>query len=134
MKKWMHRGMSMVLAVLLLSSLFTFGVYADETETVPEETGFTIDTESAVYAAFEEAAKGLSARQILVYDSTNDQVLYVKAPEGGKLYPASVTKLFTCYAALQIRDTLAHRRQNRQCPELYSHLTEDSSTEHPRPR
>ena len=89
MKKWMHRGMSMVLAVLLLSSLFTFSVFADETETVPEETGFTIDTESAVYGAFEEAAKGLSARQILVYDSTNDQVIYVKAPEGGKLYPAS---------------------------------------------
>ena len=104
MKKWMHRGMSMVLVLLMLSSLFTFSAFADETETVPEETGFTVDTESAVYAAFDEAAKSLSARQILVYDSTNDEVLYVKAPEGGKLYPASVTKLFTCYAALQVLD------------------------------
>lgn len=104
MKKWMHRGMGMVLVLLMLSSLFTFSAYADETESAPEETGFVIDKKSAIYAAFDEAAEGLSARQILVYDSTNDQVLYVKAPEGGKLYPASVTKLFTCYAALQILD------------------------------
>ena len=104
MKKWMHRGMSMVLALLLLSSLFTFSVSADDTETTPETTGFTVDTESALYAALDEAAKGLSARQILVYDSTNDQLLYTKAVEGGKLYPASVTKLFTCYVALQILD------------------------------
>ena len=96
MKKWMYRGMSMVLALLMLCSLLTFSVWADETETIPEETGFTVDTESMVYAAFEEAAKDLSARQILVYDSTNDQLLYTKAAEGGKLYPASVTKLFTC--------------------------------------
>ena len=104
MKKWMHRGMGMVLALLMLSSLFTVSVFADDTETVPEPTGFTIDTESALYAALDEAAKGISARQILVYDSTNDQLLYTKAAEGGKLYPASVTKLFTCYVALQVLD------------------------------
>ena len=104
MKKWMHRGMSMVLALLMLCSLLTFSVYADETETVPEETGFTVDTESMIYAAFDEAAKSLSARQILIYDSTNDQLLYTKTSDSGKLYPASVTKLFTCYVALQILD------------------------------
>ena len=73
MKKWMHRGMGMVLVLLMLSSLFTFSAYADETESVPEETGFVIDKESAIYAAFDEAAAGLSARQILVYDSTNER-------------------------------------------------------------
>ena len=104
MKKWMRRGMGMVLTLLMLCSLCTFSVYADENETIPEETGLTVDTSSAVYAAFDEAARSLSARQILVYDSTNDQLLYTKSVEGGKLYPASVTKLFTCYAALQILD------------------------------
>ena len=104
MKKWMHRGMSMVLALLMICSLFTVSVFADENETAPEETGFTIDTETELYKVLDEAAKDLSARQILVYDSTNDQLLYAKAPEGGKLYPASVTKLFTCYVALQILD------------------------------
>ena len=103
MKKWMRRGMSMVLAVLLFCSLFTVSVAADE-ETVSEGTGFTVDTETDLDKALDEAAKDLSARQILVYDSTNDQLLYTKSVEGGKLYPASVTKLFTCYVALQILD------------------------------
>ena len=104
MKNWMYRGMSMVLAVLMICSLFTISVFADENETAPENSGFTIDTETELYKALDEAAKSLSARQILVYDSTNDQLLYTKSVEGGKLYPASVTKLFTCYVALQILD------------------------------
>ena len=103
MKNWMRRGMSMVLAMLLFCSLFTVSVAADE-ETASGETGFTIDTETDLYKALDEASKDLSARQILVYDSTNDQLLYTKSVDGGKLYPASVTKLFTCYVALQILD------------------------------
>ena len=49
MKKWMHRGMSLLLAMLLLCSLFSFSVFADEEETTPEDTGFTIDTETELY-------------------------------------------------------------------------------------
>ena len=104
MKNWMRRGMGMVLAVLMLCSLFTISVYADETETNPDAAGFTVDTETELYKALDEAAKTLSARQILVYDSTDDQLLYTKSVDGGKLYPASITKLFTCYVALQILD------------------------------
>ena len=96
--------MGMVLAVLMLCSLFTISVYADETETNPDAAGFTVDTETELYKALDEAAKTLSARQILVYDSTDDQLLYTKSVDGGKLYPASITKLFTCYVALQILD------------------------------
>ena len=107
MKKWMHRGMSLLLAMLLLCSLISFSVFADEDEAVPEDTGFTVDTETELYKALDEAAKTISARQILVYDATNDQMLYTKSVEGGKLYPASVTKLFTCYVALQILDPAA---------------------------
>ena len=102
MKKWMHRGMSLLLAMLLLCSLFTFSVFADEEETTPTEIGFTVDTETELYKALDEATKNVTARQVFVYDSTNDQMLYTKGVEGGKLYPASVTKLFTCYVALQI--------------------------------
>ena len=107
MKKWMHRGMSLLLAMLLLCSLISFSVFADEDEAAPEDTGFTVDTETELYKALDEAAKTISARQILVYDATNDQMLYTKSVEGGKLYPASVTKLFTCYVALQILDPAA---------------------------
>ena len=104
MKKWMHRGMSLLLAMLLLCSLISFSVFADEDEATPEETVFTVDTETELYKALHEASKSITARQILVYDATNDQMLYTKSVEGGKLYPASVTKLFTCYVALQILD------------------------------
>lgn len=104
MKNWMHRGMSLILAMLLLCSLFTISVYADEEETTPVDTGFTVDTETELYKALDEAAKGLSARQILVYDSTNDQLLYTKSMGNGKVFPASITKLFTCYVALQLLD------------------------------
>ena len=104
MEKWMHRGMSWLLAVLLLCSLLSFSAFADEEETIPEETGFTVDTETELYKALDEASKTITARQVLVYDATNDQMLYTKSAEGGKLYPASVTKLFTCYVALQIMD------------------------------
>ena len=102
MKKWMHRGMSLLLAMLMLCTLFTFSVFADEEETTPNEIGFTVDTETELYKALDEAVKNVTARQVFVYDSTNDQMLYTKGVEGGKLYPASVTKLFTCYVALQI--------------------------------
>ena len=107
MKKWMYRGMSLLLAMVLLCSLISFSVFAEEDETIPEETGFIADTETELYQALEEASETISARQILVYDATNDQMLYTKSVEGGKLYPASVTKLFTCYVALQILDPSA---------------------------
>ena len=102
MEKWMRRGMSWLLAVLLLCSLISFSVFADEEEA--GNSGFTVNTETELYKALDEAAKTITARQVLVYDSTNDQMLYTKSAEGGKLYPASVTKLFTCYVALQILD------------------------------
>ena len=104
MEKWMYRGMSLLLAMALLCSLISFSVFADKDEIIPEETGFTVDIETELYKALDEAAKTISARQVLVYDATNDQMLYTKSVEGGKLYPASVTKLFTCYVALQILD------------------------------
>lgn len=102
MKKWMRRGMSWLLAVLLLCSLISFSVFADEEGA--GESGFTVDTETELYKALDEAVKTITARQVLVYDATNDQMLYTRSAEGGKLYPASVTKLFTCYVALQILD------------------------------
>ena len=104
MRNWTHQGMSLLLAMLLLCSLISFSVFADEEEMTPENSGFTADTETELYKALDEASSTISARQILVYDATNDQMLYTKSAGNGKLYPASVTKLFTCYVALQIMD------------------------------
>lgn len=71
-----------------------------EEDAVPEHI-YEIDTESGVYASCQSAAEGMQARQILVYDATEDEILYAKTVEGSKLYPASTTKLFSIYVALQ---------------------------------
>lgn len=63
-----------------------------------------MDTESAVYKICEQLAETMQARQILVYDTNTDTILYTKSVEGGKLFPASITKLFSTYVALQYLD------------------------------
>lgn len=83
-------------------------------ETVPEETAapeeeaeglfpetYTVDMESDMYKVLEALKPELKSDQILVYDATNDTMLYTMSNEGDKLYPASITKLFSAYVALQ---------------------------------
>ena len=53
MKKWMHRGMSLLLAMLMLCSLIPFSIFADEEETTPKEIGLTVDTETGLCTAVE---------------------------------------------------------------------------------
>lgn len=76
-------------------------------ETIPEETapsGYIVDTASAVYQICAQLAETMQARQILVYDTNSDTILYSKSVAGGKLFPASITKLFSTYVALQYLD------------------------------
>lgn len=76
-------------------------------ETIPEETqpsGYTVDTTSAIYQICAQMAETMQARQILVYDTNSDRILYSKSVAGGKLFPASITKLFSTYVALQYLD------------------------------
>ena len=73
-------------------------------ETLPPAVTYTVDTESEIYRICDELAKNMESDQILVYDSTNDQILYTRSNEGQKLYPASVTKLFSAWVALQYLD------------------------------
>ena len=47
----------------------------------------------------------MSYDQILVYDATNDKLLFSDTREGSKLYPASVTKLYSSWVALQHLDS-----------------------------
>jgi len=108
-----HRALAAILAVVILLLCTQAGpVLATETvpeETVPEVTEpkvYTVDPESEVYKVCEELSGTLDATQILVYDNTADTILYSKTQEGGKLYPASITKLFSCYVALQYLDPL----------------------------
>lgn len=130
MRIWMQRTLAAVLVMtLLLSSGTAFATEPVETqpaatetvteaptaapteaateapaETAPPETEphvYTVDTESQIYQICEAMSEGMSYDQLLVYDATNDEILYTNSREGSKLYPASVTKLFSSYVALQ---------------------------------
>lgn len=104
------RTITLALLVMVLLLVCSFTAAADETipaETEPEATEpkvYTVDTETEIYKLCDELSKELEATQILVYDSNTDEILYSKSVEGGKLYPASITKLFSCYVALQYLD------------------------------
>lgn len=100
MRKLKGRILNMAVLVVALLTVLGFTARADETpETEPE--GYTVDTESVVWQVCDALSEELSAKQILVYDTVSDRILYTKTVEGGKIYPASITKLFTSYVALQ---------------------------------
>lgn len=94
------KALSQMVLVLSLVAGIPAAVLATE-ETAPVMPAYTVDTGSEVYTACDALAGGMDAKHILVYDSATDKILYSKTLEGGKLYPASITKLFTCYVALQ---------------------------------
>lgn len=100
-------GLLFLAAVLIFSA--SFSAAATETEeTVPAEPEikeYIVDTESAMYQALDALAPELKSDQILVYDATDDEILYKRSLEGEKLYPASITKLYSAYVALQYLDS-----------------------------
>lgn len=132
MRIWMRRslGLILVMALLLTGGAGAAATEPDPTEpaateipetvpetipeetvpeeTVPEETDpvtYTVDTESEIYQALDALAPELKSDQIMVYDATKDVLLYTRSNEGDKLYPASITKLFSAYVALQHLDS-----------------------------
>ena len=75
----------------------------------PEEESFEIpigepDPDSAVYQIIERLSANMGARHLFVYHTGTGQMLYSKTVSNGKLFPASTTKLFTTYVALQYLD------------------------------
>ena len=90
--------------VLLCLAVLLLPCVAMASEVEEETAAYVIDRDSPVYAACEAAAESIAARHILVYDATDDEILYTRTVDGGKLYPASTTKLFSTYVALQYLD------------------------------
>ena len=71
-------------------------------ETIPEETTTaqtTVETEPTWLK--HEPGRELLASQYFVYDVDEKEFLVISGEETETIYPASVTKLFTCYVALQ---------------------------------
>lgn len=79
-------------------------------ETVPPETEPPVpplipaEPDTAVYQICEDILRDSEARFAIVYHTGTSQVLYSHATGNGKLFPASITKLFTAYVALQYLD------------------------------
>ena len=125
-----HRLIAAVLVTVLILSLATFAIATEPTttettapaetapettpETVPETTPatepeqtepeiqtYTVDTESEMYRVLDALKDELKSDQLMVYDATNDKMLYTYSNEGDKLYPASITKLFSAYVGLR---------------------------------
>lgn len=51
--------------------------------------------------ALAEAAQGMKAGSIFVYDTALGEMLYCSTGDGERLYPASITKLFSAWVALK---------------------------------
>lgn len=82
-------------------------ILSDAEETAPEGRALVLhmaDTASPIYKICDNMAQDMQARHILVFDTRTDTILYSKSVEGGKLFPASITKLFSAYVALQYLD------------------------------
>ena len=121
---------ALALAVLLGSALPVFATETTPTETVPVETVpaetgpaetvpeetvppetdppvpplIEADPDTAVFQICEDILSDSEARFAIVYHTGTGQVLYAHAVGNGKLFPASITKLFTAYVALQYLD------------------------------
>lgn len=66
--------------------------------TVPTAPPTTAPTEPRVDPALAEIGAGADGRQVFIWDG--ETMLYSKAGETEKLYPASITKLYAAYVAL----------------------------------
>jgi len=62
------------------------------------------DPDTAIYQICERLAESTEARQLFVYHTGTNQMLYSQTVGNGKLFPASITKLFSTYVALQYLD------------------------------
>lgn len=74
-------------------------VQAGPGQTIPEET--TQETEPPTTWLVHEEGRQLLAKQYFVYDVNEKRFVTISGQPDERIYPASVTKLFTCYVALQ---------------------------------
>lgn len=70
---------------------------------IPPTQNTTSPTEPPVKLTFAEDFS-LESRDYFVYECSKDNVMAVSGDLGEKVYPASITKLFTAYVALQYLD------------------------------
>lgn len=67
-----------------------------EPETVP------VETEPLWYGTCRALSAGIEAEHVFVYDLTAETMVFCNTSEEEALYPASITKLFSAYTALEV--------------------------------
>jgi len=104
------RGILMLTVILglLLAGCAPAYLPITEPETVPmvtayQETEATVQVETVPSKGLlcAEAADGVEAGHIFVSDPETGQILYCSTDPGDKVYPASITKLFSAWVALR---------------------------------
>ena len=116
----MYHSFAIATAAMVLifagSRLFQPGQALEPEETVPPVTETQAATEATAAPepteapptpaelACQEAGEKIAAGHVFVYDTAQRNMLYSSAPSTEALYPASITKLFSAYVALQVLD------------------------------
>lgn len=110
MKKWLIIEICLLVVVLAAAAAIciwpTVGTSApvldvQAPDTTPQTTGETTEgITQPTWMSFPED-RVLTAQQAFVYDCGSESFAYLKGGEKDKVYPASITKLFTAYVALQ---------------------------------
>ena len=97
--------------VLMVGLFLLFGSRKDpeilpvmETEALPTETTLPPETQppDPREEACREVGEAISAGHVFVYDTAGRKMLYCSSDSTESLFPASITKLFTAYVALEI--------------------------------
>lgn len=116
MKKWPILAVTVVILVLYGMFLHNWMGQTDSAATVPtaqsdgvpvlqtqplETTVVTEPTEAPTEPYPLPSEELLTARHVFVYDATAQRLLYTYGDQNEQISPASLTKLFTCYVALQ---------------------------------
>lgn len=114
MKKWLMIEICLLVVLLIVAVWTVAGISQDafsddtlsadghtDTSTVETTQQTEETTEPAVTWATYPADRELTAQQAFVYDCKKGEFTYLLGAETDRVYPASITKLFSAYVALQ---------------------------------
>ena len=115
MKKWFNFEVALLLLVLIVALICLIRLPGKDS--VPAlSVNPTVQTTQTAETTQEEtqpteptwlelpANRELTAKQAFVYDCQKEEFTFLKGEQTDKVYPASITKLFTAYVALQYLD------------------------------
>ena len=110
MKKWLIVEICVLIGILaagiwVCREMAAFSPAQPEQPTQRQETTQAATTEETTQATEPwmtvPTDRALTAKQAFVYDCQTDKFTYLMGKETDRVYPASITKLFTAYVALQ---------------------------------